>query len=165
MVQPCIWFKEEPSQFSMGKTAQSVPSWRNYIQGLMNFWNSYSPALEQGTLGDMRKNTRTTSQNWFPGPALSKLFLRSCLDEAICLEYGYKSSPVWIALSACLQTEQNELGVQLSRVDCLKNRQGQVLRCGCCDCIEYHTMLCYGWQWWFQMTCHPWIKLIRHRLL
>ena len=22
MVQPCIWFKEEPSQFSMGQTAQ-----------------------------------------------------------------------------------------------------------------------------------------------
>ena len=24
MVQPCIWFKEEPSQFSMGQTAQSL---------------------------------------------------------------------------------------------------------------------------------------------
>ena len=26
MVQPCIWFKEEPSQFSMGQTAQSLTS-------------------------------------------------------------------------------------------------------------------------------------------
>ena len=24
VVQPCIWFKEEPSQFSMGQTAQSL---------------------------------------------------------------------------------------------------------------------------------------------
>ena len=24
MVQPCIWFKEDPRQFSMGQTAQSL---------------------------------------------------------------------------------------------------------------------------------------------
>ena len=24
MVQPCVWFKEEPSQFSMGQMAQSL---------------------------------------------------------------------------------------------------------------------------------------------
>ena len=28
MVQPCIWFKEEPSQFSMGQTAQCL-TWRS----------------------------------------------------------------------------------------------------------------------------------------
>ena len=53
MVQPRIWFKEEPSQFSMGQTAhtvQPVPSWRNNKQGLMNVPESYSRALGQGTL-------------------------------------------------------------------------------------------------------------------
>ena len=47
VVQPCIWFKEDPSQFYMGQTAQSLTSWRNYIYiGWLNILESYSRAIE-----------------------------------------------------------------------------------------------------------------------
>ena len=44
------WSNEEPSQFSIGQTAEStlLLSQRNHIQGWM-VRESYSPALEQGT--------------------------------------------------------------------------------------------------------------------
>ena len=48
MVLTCRWLKEEPSQFFMGQTAQSLTC--SIIQGWMNVRESYSPALEQGLL-------------------------------------------------------------------------------------------------------------------
>ena len=42
-------FKEEPSQFSMGQTAQSI-TWRNHVQGRVNVREYYSCALDQGTM-------------------------------------------------------------------------------------------------------------------
>ena len=46
-----MWFKEEPSQLSMGLTAQSlICSIMEKLQGWMNVQESYSRALEQGTL-------------------------------------------------------------------------------------------------------------------
>ena len=68
--QPCIWFKEDPSQFSMGKTLQSLQNWPKKLalrcvisplrlqaesrnQGhtfLANSLNCYSRTLEQGPL-------------------------------------------------------------------------------------------------------------------
>jgi len=47
----CICYKEEPSQSSMGKTAQSLTCYiMEKSQGCMNVRESYSPSLEQGTL-------------------------------------------------------------------------------------------------------------------
>ena len=56
MVQHCIEFKEDPSQFSIGKTAQSLPCsiMEKPRTGWMNVQESYSPALEQGTLTHAR---------------------------------------------------------------------------------------------------------------
>ena len=48
MVQPCIWFKEEPSQFSMGQTAQSLTC--SIMEKPHTLLESYSRPLEQGTL-------------------------------------------------------------------------------------------------------------------
>ena len=50
--QPCMWFMEEPSQFSLGQTAQSltVPPLRNHIKGWMNVHNFYCHPLEKGCL-------------------------------------------------------------------------------------------------------------------
>ena len=52
MVQLCIWFKEEPSQFSMDQTAQILTCSiiKKHIQGWMNVRESYSRALEQEPL-------------------------------------------------------------------------------------------------------------------
>ena len=49
MVQLCIWFKEEPSQFSMDQTVQSLTCsiMEKPHTGLEE---SYSRVLEQGTL-------------------------------------------------------------------------------------------------------------------
>ena len=35
VIQPCMWFMEEPTQFSVGQTALSSPSWISHIQGWM----------------------------------------------------------------------------------------------------------------------------------
>ena len=52
MVQPCIWFKEEPSQISVGQTESNLLGHgeATYLQSQMNVRESYSSVLEQGTL-------------------------------------------------------------------------------------------------------------------
>ena len=55
MVQPCIWIKEEPSQFSVGQIAQSLtcPIMEKPHSGLddcLNMLLSCTHALEKGCL-------------------------------------------------------------------------------------------------------------------
>ena len=47
-----MWFMEEPSQLSVGQTAQSLTcsSWKNHMQGWMTVWICYCHALEKGDL-------------------------------------------------------------------------------------------------------------------
>ena len=60
VVQPCIWFKEEPSSSPWAKQHRVEPvlSWRNHIQGWMNVRKLYSGAVEQGPLGPRSRRER-----------------------------------------------------------------------------------------------------------
>ena len=81
VVQPCIWFKKEPSQISMlGQPAQSLTCSLSilHIQGWMNVQESYSRALEQGTLmaGTEQRHHR------FPSFLFPDTLLRSLMTTA-----------------------------------------------------------------------------------
>ena len=62
MAQPCVWFQEEPSLFSMGQMESNM--FHHGEQGLINVRESYFGALEQGTLQStvtFRPQRRTTA--------------------------------------------------------------------------------------------------------
>ena len=93
MVQPCMWFKEEPSQFSMGQTAHNLfhHGETTYRVGCLS-WESYSRALEQGTLPTVRI-ARSPSQRFnFNGV----IGMRSKWAAAI-VAAGRRTTP-WFAL-------------------------------------------------------------------
>ena len=58
-IQPCMWFMEDPSQFSVGQTAP-VPSWWNHLQGWITVWECCMHALEKGCLTFRKYNSVLT---------------------------------------------------------------------------------------------------------
>ena len=58
MVQPCSWFKEEPSHGPNSTESNLFHHGKNHIQGWMNVRESYVGALEQGTLSPIRSPLR-----------------------------------------------------------------------------------------------------------